>query len=240
MSVDGGSSSSTVPSSALLQQLLSEQQHERQMQQHAESLPLSFCTGLGSSTSNARLSMPLSSAALGTTSLQHFSSPTTQQQQQWIAYSPPLQPQHLQVRNRVHRTDSIGSDHSSNSNASGMLPGSSKHSRQAGAASMPGNCSARQLLALEALSTLDEEMQQLQQLQRQLAAAAAAARGTPVASACQAAAQLHQHTMHQALAVKAAVQGSMAATGGATAVLSCTGAAAGAAAGAAPGAGSGL
>jgi hypothetical protein len=224
-----------MPSSALLQQLLSEQQHERQMQQHAASLPLPTCTGLGSSSiGNAQLSMPLSSAALGTMSLHRSSSPTMhqqqQQQQQWFGYQAPQQ---QQARSRVHSIDSagrhsidsVGSDHSSNSNALGLLhSGSSKHSQQAGAANGPGNCSARQLLAFEALSTLDEELQQLQQLQSQLAAAAAAAQGTPVAAACQAAAQLHKHTMHQALAVKAAVEGSMAGTGGSAAESSCAGA----------------
>jgi hypothetical protein len=227
-------SSSMLQSSVLLQQLLLEQQHQQQMQQQAFSQPLPTCRGPSSSLT--RLSMPLSSS---NTVMQSGGSPFMQQQQQqsydalllqqqqqsYNAFQQQQQQQQQrpQMHGKTHSSDSVDSCSSS---TSGMPGGGSKSTKPAAAASLTGGCGAEQLL--DALVTLNQELHQLQQLRSQLAAAAAAAQGTPIAAACQAATQLHQDTVHQALAVKAAMEVSMAVQASATAVQ---GAAAAAAAG---------
>jgi hypothetical protein len=222
---DGSSSSSSaLPSSVLLQQLLLEHQHLQQMQQQVMSQPLPNCRGTASST--ASLSMPLSS---GSMTWHHGNFPPTQQQQQ--SYDAPMQQQqqYAQTHGRRHSTDS----NCSSSSTSGVFSSSSKGTKAAAPAIQPGGFGAEQLL--EAMGTLNEELQQLQQLRNQLAAAAEAAHGTPVAAACQAAAQLHEDTVHQALAVKAAMEVTMAVQGSAAAVHGAATAAAAAAAAAAAG-----
>lgn len=130
-------------------------------------------------------------------------------QQQQQSYGALVQQQQQQAPTQLY-DKTYSSDSASSCSASGLVNSCSHSSKAAaGAGSLAGGCGAEQLLNV--MSTLNQELQQLQQLRSQLAAAAAtAAQGTPVAAACQAAAQLHQDTVRQALAVKAAMEVSIA------------------------------
>lgn len=206
MLADESSSSSMLASSELLQQLLLQQQQQHQMQhmqQQAISQPLPKYQGLGSSFSS--VSMPLSSAGAAF----HAGSLSCMQQQQQQSYGALVQQQQQQAPTQLY-DKTYSSDSASSCSTSGLVNSCSHSSKAAaGAGSLAGGCGAEQLLNV--MSTLNQELQQLQQLRSQLAAAAAtAAQGTPIAAACQAAAQLHQDTVHQALAVKAAMEVSIA------------------------------